>query len=207
LLFDFAGSSSSLLTKNALHVGQSPLAGALVTGAVGVTSPRHARLDCLYTLWRYLTKLRFRGCDRVRRWLTIHCGCGALACGWPDGSIRFELGVELGLDTVDPLRTRARVTRRHQRSERSRACYDQSLNAHDFASASDRVHYNILGPLRHGSAARVLKASAATPPSLAMLAAMRRARLRSSNNSQSVRKAELGPTDIQPYGGAQSGNG
>jgi hypothetical protein len=51
LLFDFAGSSSSLLTKNALHVGQSLLAGALVTGAVGVTSPRHARLDCLYTLW------------------------------------------------------------------------------------------------------------------------------------------------------------
>jgi hypothetical protein len=68
---DFAGSSSILLTKNALHVGQSLLAGTLVTGAVGVTSPRHARLDCLYTLWRYLTKLRFRGCDRVRRWLTI----------------------------------------------------------------------------------------------------------------------------------------
>jgi hypothetical protein len=56
-------SSSRLLTKNALHVGQSLLAGTLVTGAVGVTSPRHARLDCLYNLWRYLTELRFRRCD------------------------------------------------------------------------------------------------------------------------------------------------
>jgi hypothetical protein len=149
LLSDFAGSSSSLPTKNALHVGQSLLAGTLVTGAVGVTSPRHARLDCLYTLWRYLTKFRFRGCDRVRRWLTIHCGCSALTCGWPDGSIRFELGVKLGLHTVDPLRTRPRVTRRHQRSERSGACYDQSLNAHDFASASAKRTITFLGP--HGA--------------------------------------------------------
>jgi hypothetical protein len=116
---DLAGSSSILLTKNALHVRQSLLAGTLVTGAVGVTRSRHARLDCLHYLWRYHTKLRFRSCDGLRRWLTIRCGCDALARGWPGGSIRLELGIELGLHTGDSLRTWASVTRRHQRSERS----------------------------------------------------------------------------------------
>jgi hypothetical protein len=46
---------TELLTKNAMHVGQSLLAGTLIADAVGFTRTLHSGSNCLYLLWRYLT--------------------------------------------------------------------------------------------------------------------------------------------------------
>ena len=84
--------AQQLLEENAMHFGQCLLAGALVASVVGFTRPRHKRLDCLYLLWRYVTKADLRSCDGARSRLTMQCGCGALSRGAPCSSLRFQLG-------------------------------------------------------------------------------------------------------------------
>ena len=110
-----------LLEENAMHFGQCLLAGALVASVVGFTRPRHKRLDCLYLLWRYVTKADLRSCDGARSRLTMQCGCGALSRGAPCSSLRFELGINRGLNAVDFLRTWASKTRRYRCSKRRHA--------------------------------------------------------------------------------------
>ena len=55
-----------LLEENALHFGQCLLAGALVASAVGLARSRHERFDCLYFLWRYVTKVDLCSCYGAR---------------------------------------------------------------------------------------------------------------------------------------------
>jgi hypothetical protein len=120
-----------LLEENALHFGQFLLAGTLVTSAVGFTRPRHKRLDCLYLLWRYATKVDLCSCDGARSRLTMQCGCGALSRGAPCSSLRFELGINHGLNAVDILRTWVGKTRRYRCSDHRHADRQRPLNARD----------------------------------------------------------------------------
>jgi len=119
------------LVENALHLGQSLLAGTRVVSAVGITRSRHECLDCLYLLWRYVTKVNFCSCYGARSRLTMQCGCSALSRGAPCSSLRFEFGINHGLNAVDILRTWARKTRRYRCSDHRHADRQRPLNAHD----------------------------------------------------------------------------
>jgi hypothetical protein len=109
------------LVENALHLGQSLLAGTRVVSAVNLACSHHEGLDRLYLLCRYVTKVDHCSCDGARSWLTMHCGCGALSRGTPCSSLRFELGINRGLNTVDIVRTWGRKTRRYRCSEHCNA--------------------------------------------------------------------------------------
>ena len=134
---------SMRLVENALHLGQSLLAGSRVVSAVGIARSRHEGLDRLYLLRRYVTKVDLCSCDEVRSWLTMHCGCSALSRGAPCSSLRFEPGINRSLNAVDILRTWARKTRRYRCRERHHADRQWPPNAHNqrtFTGAVALVH-------------------------------------------------------------------
>src|SRR5262249_57525958 len=92
-----------LLPKDAFRVGYSLLTGALVAGAVCLTSPSHSRSEGLPLLWREPTKLAFCSCNRARRWLTVHPSFAALGRRWPSSGRRREFSVHCCRQPADAL--------------------------------------------------------------------------------------------------------
>jgi hypothetical protein len=85
----YCASSSKLLTKKALHVGQSLLASGLVAGAIGCTRTRHTFLDGMNRLRRYFAHPFLDGQHRARRRLNPRPAHGASRSRRPGGSYRF----------------------------------------------------------------------------------------------------------------------
>jgi hypothetical protein len=50
---------------------------------------------------RYLAKLGLGVGDQARSWLTMHCGRRAFTRATSDSTLRFQLGVNPSLDTVE----------------------------------------------------------------------------------------------------------
>ena len=106
----FARSSSKLLSKNVLDLGQSLVTCGLVTGAIGRTRTRHGLLYGLNGLMRYFAHPFRNGTQRARRRLS-HPDHGARRSRRPSGNYRGELVVDLCLHAADVIRTWAGVTR------------------------------------------------------------------------------------------------
>jgi hypothetical protein len=106
----FARSSSKLLSKNVLDLGQSLVTCGLVTGAIGRTRTRHGLLYGLNGLMRYFAHPFRNGTQRARRRLS-HPDHGARRSRRPSGNYCGELVVDLCLHAADVIRTWAGVTR------------------------------------------------------------------------------------------------
>src|SRR5262249_51242769 len=133
----FILSSSKLLTKNVLDLGQSLVTCGLVTGAIGRTRTRHGLLYGLNGLMRYFAHPFRNGTQRARRRLS-HPDHRARRSRRPSGNYCGELVVVLCFCAPDGIQTWTGVTRCHRFSERRPAHSCRSRNSHDSASTSAR---------------------------------------------------------------------